>query len=117
MKVRVLKLGHSAREVEIAAGATVEEALKSARMETDGYSVTVNGVGAMLTAQVREGDVITLAPKVEGGKEEPESGATSPCVDGTPSQPGCPLPDPQIMGSLDLSEPSPELAKSERLYL
>lgn len=67
MKVRVLKLGHSAKEVEVAAGTTVEEALDQSGMETDGYSVTLNGVGAMLSAQLHEGDVIALTPKVEGG--------------------------------------------------
>jgi len=67
MKVRVLKLGHAAKEVEVGAGTTVEEALQASGMEQDGYSVTVNGVGANLSASTREGDVIALVPKVEGG--------------------------------------------------
>ena len=67
MKIRLLKLGHSAKEVEVAAGATVEEALEASGMEEEGYSVTVNGVGAMLSGQLHENDVIALVPKVEGG--------------------------------------------------
>ena len=68
MKVRVMKLGHSAKEVEVGAGSTVEEGLTASGMEQEGYSVTVNGVGANLSAQMREGDVIALVPKVEGGR-------------------------------------------------
>lgn len=67
MKVRVLKLGHSAKEVEAAAGATVDDVIEASGMETEDYSVTVNGVGAMLSASIQEGDVIALVPKVEGG--------------------------------------------------
>jgi len=67
MKVRVLKLGHSAKEVEAAAGSTVEDVLESSGLETEDYSVTVNGVGAMLSAGLQEGDVVALVPKVEGG--------------------------------------------------
>ena len=67
MKVRVLKLGHAAKEVEVGSGTTVEEALEASGMAQDGYSVTVNGVGANLSASAREGDVIALVPKVEGG--------------------------------------------------
>ena len=67
MKVKVLKLGHSTREVEAAEGASVEDVLAASNLPDDGYSVTVNGVGAMLTGPVREGDVIALVPKVEGG--------------------------------------------------
>jgi len=67
MKIRVLKLGHSAKEVEVGSGATVEEGLSASKVETEGYSITVNGVGANLSASLREGDVIALVPKVEGG--------------------------------------------------
>ncbi len=68
MKVRVLKLGHSAKEIDVPAGTTVEDALEQSKLDQEeGYSVTVNGVGANLSAQIREGDVIALTPKVEGG--------------------------------------------------
>jgi sulfur carrier protein ThiS len=67
MKVRVLKLGHSAKEVEAANGATVEDVVEQSGFDQDGYSVTLNGTGAMLSAHVHEGDVIALTPKVEDG--------------------------------------------------
>ena len=67
MKVKVLKLGYAAREVEVSEGTTVEEAIRASGMDVGGYKVTLNGVGADLNAQVREGDIIALTPKVEGG--------------------------------------------------
>ena len=68
MKVRLLKLGHAAKEVDVPAGASCEEAIKASGFETDGYSITVNGVGAMLSSPVSEGSVVALVPKVEGGR-------------------------------------------------
>jgi len=70
MKVKVLKLGYAAREVEINQGATVEETVRASGMDGGGYRVTVNGVGADLSALIRENDVICLVPKVEGGSEQ-----------------------------------------------
>jgi sulfur carrier protein ThiS len=67
MKVKVLKLGHSATEVEAPHGSTVEEVLNKADMPFSGYSISVNGLGAGPATAVTEKDVITLVPKVEGG--------------------------------------------------
>ena len=67
MKVKVLKLGYAAKEVEAPEGSTVDDALRLSEMEQEGYSITVNGVGANLTAHLSEGDVVALTPKVEGG--------------------------------------------------
>jgi sulfur carrier protein ThiS len=67
MKVRLLKLGHAAKEVEVPAGATAEEAIKASGFEIDGFACLTNGVGAMLSSPVHDGDVIVLSPKVEGG--------------------------------------------------
>ena len=67
MKVKVLKLGYAAREVEVSEGTTVDEAIRASGMESGGYKVTLNGVGADLSALVRDGDIIALTPKVEGG--------------------------------------------------
>ena len=68
MKIRLLKLGHAAIERELPSGSTVEEAIKASGFETDGYAITTNGVGAMLSSPVHEGAVIALVPKVEGGR-------------------------------------------------
>ena len=68
MKVKVLRLGHSAHELESASGSTVEEVLDKADVPSDGYSISINGLGAGLSAAVADGDVVTLVPKVEGGQ-------------------------------------------------
>jgi len=67
MKVKVLRLGHSATIVEVADGATIEEALQPNEIPSQGYSISVNGLGASLSAGLADGDVVTLVPKVEGG--------------------------------------------------
>ena len=67
MKVKVLKLGSCAREVDAEANATVQEALDKAELPSQGYSVSVNGMGAGLSTALGEGDIVTLVPKVEGG--------------------------------------------------
>ena len=67
MKVKVLKLGSCAREVEAEVNATVQEALDKADLPSQGYSVSVNGMGAGLSTALGEGDIVTLVPKVEGG--------------------------------------------------
>jgi len=67
MKVKVLKLGSCAREVDAEANATVQEALERAELPSQGYSVSINGMGAGLSTALGEGDIVTLVPKVEGG--------------------------------------------------
>jgi len=67
MKVKVLKLGHSAREAEVPAGSTIQDALDKADFDPAGYSITINGLGASLGAAVSEGDIVTMTPKIEGG--------------------------------------------------
>jgi len=69
MKVRILKLGNCAREVEVSQGTTIEEAVRASGMDGGGYKYTCNGLGAELTALVQENSVICLVPKVEGGSE------------------------------------------------
>ena len=67
MKIKILRLGHSAREVEAASGSTIQEVLEQAEVPTHGYSISINGLGAGPSAGVAEGDILTLVPKVEGG--------------------------------------------------
>ena len=68
LKVKVLRLGHSAHVLEIPAGSTVEEALESHEIPRKGYSISVNGLGAGPHTSLGDGDVVTLVPKVEGGQ-------------------------------------------------
>ena len=67
MNIKVLRLGHSARHVEAAAGTTIGEVLEHEDLSSQGYALSVNGLGASNSTALAEGDVITLVPKVEGG--------------------------------------------------
>ena len=67
MKIKILRLGHSARHVEVAAGTTISEVLDREELSAEGYALSVNGLGASTSAVVADGDVVTLVPKVEGG--------------------------------------------------
>ena len=67
MKVKILRLGHSASHADAPEGSTVQDVLSQADMPSEGYSVTINGLGAGLTAGLADGDIVTLVPKVEGG--------------------------------------------------
>ena len=67
MKIKVLRLGHSARHVDIAAGTTIGEVLTQESLPVEGHAISVNGLGASQTTALAEGDVVTLVPKVEGG--------------------------------------------------
>jgi len=67
MKVKVLKLGHSARQADLPAGSTVSDVLAKADFAAQGYSLTINGLGCSTGASVSDGDIITMTPKIEGG--------------------------------------------------
>lgn len=67
MNIKVLRLGHSARHVETAAGTTIGEILEAEAIPSQGHAISVNGLGASTTTALGEGDVVTLVPKVEGG--------------------------------------------------
>lgn len=67
MNVKILRLGHSAQQTEAPEGSTIADVLEQASVPSEGYSITINGLGAGLGAGVSDGDVVTLVPKVEGG--------------------------------------------------
>ena len=69
MKIKVLRLGHSATVIEVPAGVSIEEALESNHIPREGYSVSVNGLGASPHTTLGDDDVVTLVPKVEGGQQ------------------------------------------------
>ena len=70
MQIKVLKLGHSAQELHnIEPGTTVGQVIEEAAFSTSGYSLSLNGLGASVDAAVSDGDVVTLVPKVEGGRD------------------------------------------------
>ena len=68
MRVRILKLGHAAAPVETDEEIlNVEQAIARAGFEMQGHSLSLNGLGCGPEAAVADGDVVTMAPKVQGG--------------------------------------------------
>ena len=67
MKVRILKLGHSASVLDVDEGATVEDAITAAGHDYHGYSLNLNGLGTAPDAVLSDGDVVVVSPKVQGG--------------------------------------------------
>jgi len=68
MRIRLLILGKSADTVTADTDASVHDVLDQANIGLEGRSVTVNGIGADLSAPLRDGDIVTLTPKVAGGR-------------------------------------------------
>ena len=60
MKVKALKLGEAAKEVEVQEGATVQHVIESSGFNREHMTVTLNGHPAFDTSPVQDGDVITL---------------------------------------------------------
>ena len=68
MRIRILKLGHAAAPVESDEDSlNVEQAITKAGFDMQGYSLSLNGLGCGPEATVTDGDVVTLAPKIQGG--------------------------------------------------
>ena len=68
MKVKVLCLGRSAKEIEVSEGTTVEAAIQQAGFPKDSsYTRHVNGSPAFDSDVLQEGSVLTLVPQVKGG--------------------------------------------------
>ena len=68
MHVRVLKLGQGRKDVELDSGATLDEAVEASHFNSEGCSLSVNGLDAHSDSTVRENDLVVLTPRVEGGQ-------------------------------------------------
>jgi sulfur carrier protein ThiS len=68
MKIKVLKLGEAATEVDVPAGSSVGDVITATKYGDTGYTRTLNGQIVFDSTKVSDGDVVTLAPKVEGGQ-------------------------------------------------
>ena len=68
MQIKLLRLGHSTRILDIPAGSTIGDAISEAGMATEGHSLSLNGLGAALNASLSDGDVVVVTPKIEGGR-------------------------------------------------
>ena len=68
MKVKVLCLGRSAKEVDLPEHATVEQAIVAAEYPKDSsFTRHINGHPSFDTDVLQNGDVLTLVPQVKGG--------------------------------------------------
>lgn len=67
MKVKVLKLGEAAKEVEVSEGATVEHVIQSSGFNREHMTLTLNGHPTFDTSPVQDGDVLTMNPHIKGG--------------------------------------------------
>jgi hypothetical protein len=67
MRIKLLRLGHSARPLDLDDGATVQTAIDQAGIEVYGHSISVNGLGAGTDTSLADQDVLVISPKVQGG--------------------------------------------------
>ena len=68
MRVKVLCLGRSAKEIEIGEGTTVEQAIQQAGFPKDSaYQRFLNGSPVFDTDVMPENGVLVLSPSVKGG--------------------------------------------------
>ena len=68
MKIKIVKLGSRAVEMEVEEGCTVENATKQAELEIYQQNLSIDGVACGPSSVVREGCVVMLIPKAEGGQ-------------------------------------------------
>ena len=68
MKIRLLRLGSAAHSLELTPGATLQTAIDSAGLGSAGYDLTVNGMSTTSDAALAEGDVVTMVPRIKGGR-------------------------------------------------
>ena len=66
--VKVARLGTAVQEVAVSEDAVVEDALVAADIEIDNEDVRIDGRSADLGEQIGSGTLITIVPKVKGGK-------------------------------------------------
>lgn len=66
--VKVARLGTAVQEVAVAEDATIEDALEAADVMIENEDVRVDGRSAEIDDQIGSGSLITIVPKVKGGK-------------------------------------------------
>lgn len=67
MKVKVLKLGKAAKEVEVQEEATVQHVIQASGFNREHMTVTLNGHLTFDTSPVQDGNVLTMNPHIKGG--------------------------------------------------
>jgi len=69
MLVKVARLGTAVQEIALTEGQNVKEALLAADLEVENEEVRVNNSAASESTVLRNGDIVTLVPKVKGGQK------------------------------------------------
>ena len=66
--VKVARLGTQVQEVAVPENASVQEALDAADIDIDNEDVRLDGRSVNTTTSIGTGNLITIVPKVKGGK-------------------------------------------------
>jgi molybdopterin converting factor small subunit len=66
--VKVARLGTAVQEVAVSEDASVQDALNAAGIDIDNEDVRVDGHSSDLNSSIGSGNLITIVPKVKGGK-------------------------------------------------
>ena len=68
MLVKVARLGTAVQELALTENSSVNDALIAAGLEVENEDIRVNSSTASSSTVLREGDIVTLVPKVKGGQ-------------------------------------------------
>jgi uncharacterized Zn ribbon protein len=68
MLVKVARLGTAVQEIALVDGQKVSDALLAADLEVENEDIRVNNSTAAESQILRDGDIVTLVPKVKGGQ-------------------------------------------------
>jgi len=69
MLVKVARLGTAVQEIALTEGQNVGQALTAADLSVENEEVRVNNTSASESTVLRNGDIVTLVPKVKGGQK------------------------------------------------
>ena len=69
MLIKVARLGTAVQELALTDGAKVSDALAAADLAVENEDIRVNNSTSSETTVLREGDIVTLVPKVKGGQK------------------------------------------------
>lgn len=67
-QVKVVKIGNGSADIEIREGDTVGSVLERVGYSVDGCQIQKQGIGTALHEKVYAGQIVTIAPKVGGGR-------------------------------------------------
>jgi sulfur carrier protein ThiS len=68
ISVQVASVGGSSRSLHARGGITLGDLLKQAGINPTGHDIRVNGPAASLDHVLEDGDVVTIIPKIRGGR-------------------------------------------------